>query len=82
MRPRTLLILLVVVLGLGSFIWFYERKLPSTEERSELRKKVLEIKKDDVKAVTIESAKSGTVRLERVEAKKKDKKDGKAAKDK
>ena len=31
-----LLILLVVVLGLGSFIWFYERKLPS-EKRAELK---------------------------------------------
>ena len=77
MRPRTLLILLLVVLGLGAFIWFYERKLPSSEERTELQKKVLEIEKNDVQAVTIESGKSGTVRLERVGAKKKDKKDGK-----
>ena len=34
MRPRTLLILLVLVLGLGAFIWFYERELPSSEERA------------------------------------------------
>jgi len=82
MRPRTLLILLVVVLALGSFIWFYERKLPSTEERTQLAKKVLEIQKDDVKAVTIES-KAGTVRLERVPpAKKKDEKGNQGTKDK
>jgi hypothetical protein len=67
MKPRTLLILLAVVLGLGAFIWFYERELPSSEERTELQKKVLEIEKDEVTAVTIASGK-GQVRLERVEA--------------
>jgi hypothetical protein len=82
MRPKTLLILLVVVLGLGSFIWFYERKLPSSEKRAELEKRVLqEVEKDDVTAVTIEASK-GTVRFERVEAAvKKDEKDGKDAQD-
>ena len=35
MRPRTLLILLVLVLGLGAFIWFWEREMPSSEERAE-----------------------------------------------
>src|SRR5215203_3064395 len=69
MRPRTLLILLAAVLGLGAFIWFYERKLPSSEERVELQKKVLKIEKDDVTAVTIDSAK-GRVRLERAPAPK------------
>ncbi|HSF42778.1 MAG TPA: hypothetical protein VLT87_23435, partial [Thermoanaerobaculia bacterium] len=82
MRPKTLLILLVVVLGLGSFIWFYERKLPSSEKRAELEKRVLqEVEKDDVTAVTIEASK-GTVRFERVEAAvKKDQKDEKDTKD-
>jgi hypothetical protein len=75
MRPRTLLVLLIVVLALGSFIWFYERNLPSSEERAELAKKVLALEKDDVEAVTIESAKSGTVRLERVPKAKPAKKD-------
>ena len=69
MRPRTLLILLVVVLGLGAFIWFYERELPSSEERIELQKHILKVEKDDVLAVTIESSK-GRVRLERVPAPK------------
>ncbi|HEV8577764.1 MAG TPA: DUF4340 domain-containing protein [Thermoanaerobaculia bacterium] len=79
MKPRTLLVLLVVVLGLGAFIWFYERKLPSSEERTELQKKVLEIEKGDVTAVTIQSAKAGTIRLERIEPPKPAKKDGEAA---
>jgi len=84
MKPRTLLILLVVVLGLGAFIWFYERKLPSSEERTALEKKVLAVEKDEVTAVTIESGKGGTVRLEKIEPpkpakKEKDKKDEEAA---
>jgi hypothetical protein len=64
MKPRTLLILLVLVLGLGAFVWFYERKLPSSEERTALGKKVLELDKADVTAVAIDSPK-GKIRLER-----------------
>ncbi len=68
MRPRTLLILLAIVLVLGSFIWFYERRLPSSEERAELGKRVFSLEKDDVTAVTIDSEK-GEVSLERLAAK-------------
>lgn len=64
MKPRTLLVLLVVVLGLGSYIWFYDREQPSSEERAELEKKALPLKKDEVTAVAIQSD-AGTVRLER-----------------
>jgi hypothetical protein len=68
MKPRTLLVLLVIVLGLGAFIWFYERKLPSSEKRAELEKRVFaDLEKGDVTAVTLQGAK-GTVRLERVDA--------------
>jgi hypothetical protein len=64
MKPRTLLILLAVVLALGAFIGFYERKLPSSEERATLGKKVLELDKAEVTAVAIDSPK-GKIRLER-----------------
>jgi len=64
MKPRTLLILLALVLGLGAFIFFYERKLPSSEERVSLGKKIFTFEKDEVTAISIDSAK-GTVRLER-----------------
>ena len=74
MRPRTLLVLLVLVAGLGSFIWFYERELPSSEERAKLEKRVLEVEKDDVTAVTLESE-SGKVLLEKVKLPVKEKKD-------
>jgi hypothetical protein len=69
MKPRTLLILLVLVLGLGAFIWLYERKLPSSEERETLGKKVFALEKGDVTAVAIEASK-GAVRLERSHAPK------------
>jgi hypothetical protein len=75
MRPRTLLVLLVVVLGLGAFIWFYERELPSSEERTEQEKKALVLKKDEVDAVTLQSD-AGTVRLEKVAKKEVAKKEG------
>lgn len=75
MRPRTLLVLLAVVLGLGAFIWFYERELPSSEERAELEKKVLRVEKDDVTALTLQSN-AGTVRLERVPLPAPEKKEG------
>jgi hypothetical protein len=83
MRPKTLLILLAAVLGLGAFIWFYERKLPSSEKRAELEKRVFQdVEKDDVTAVTLQSSK-GTVRFERVQAEKdvKDEKDTGVGKD-
>lgn len=76
MRPRTLLVLLVVVLGLGAFIWFYERDLPSSDERAEQARKVLPVEKDEVQGVTIEAS-SGRVVLERVEAPKKEEKEKK-----
>jgi hypothetical protein len=78
MKPRTLLILLVLVLGLGAFIWLYERKLPSSEERETLGKKVFALEKGDVTAVAIDAPK-GSVRLERAPAPKpaQDKKDKK-----
>ena len=65
MKPRTLLILFAVVLALSAFIFFYERKLPSSEERTKLGKQMFGFEKDEVTAIAIDSAK-GPVRLERV----------------
>ncbi|HTG33836.1 MAG TPA: DUF4340 domain-containing protein [Thermoanaerobaculia bacterium] len=78
MKPRTLLILLAVVLALGAFIWFYERKLPSSEERVTLGKKVLELDKAEVTAVAIDSSK-GKIRLERTGGAGPNAKEGEAA---
>jgi hypothetical protein len=54
-RPRSLLVLLVLALALGAFVWFYERKLPTTAESTSAAKKVLaDVKADDVREVRIE----------------------------
>ncbi len=65
MKPKTLLVMLGLVLGLGAFIWFFEKDVPSTEERQVQDKKLLgELKSEDVTAVAI--ARDGkTVKLER-----------------
>ncbi len=66
MKPRTLLVLLALVAGLGAFIWFYERELPGSEERGELADRLFRgLEAGDVTALRIESA-DGAVRLERV----------------
>lgn len=64
MKPRNLLILTAVVAILGAFIFFYEKDLPTTDERAEQAKKVLTLDADEVRAVTIERD-GGRVRLER-----------------
>ncbi len=64
MRPRTLGVLAAFVLGLAAFIWFYERKQPSTEERAQQSKKVLRLETEAVQAVTLEFD-GQRVRLER-----------------
>ena len=64
MRPRTLLVLLVLVLGLAAFIRFYERDLPSSDERAKSAKLLLDLKKDQVTRVRLE-AEGHAVVLER-----------------
>lgn len=66
MKPRTLLVLLALVAGLGAFIWFYERELPGSEERGELADRLFRgLEAGEVSALVIESG-EGAVRLERV----------------
>ena len=56
MKPKTLLVLAALVAALASFVWFYERKLPSSEERAAQSKKVLTLKSADVESVLRASA--------------------------
>jgi hypothetical protein len=65
-KPRTLLVLAVLVAALGSFIWFWERRQPSSEERAERGKKLVALEVDEVQSVTIAAAGRPTVRVERV----------------
>lgn len=64
MKPRTLLVLTLLVATLAAFIWFFERELPSSEERAELADRVLPMEPDEVAAVAIEWN-GRSVRLER-----------------
>lgn len=64
MQPKSLLALSLVVVVLGAFILFYEKDLPSTDERTERAKKVLKLEEDAVLAVVIERD-GQEVRLER-----------------
>jgi len=53
-RPRTLLILLLVVAGLVAFIWLYERELPSSDERAVQAKLLFHFDEEDVTGLEIE----------------------------
>ena len=64
MRGRTVLILLVLVVGLVAFIELYEHKLPSSEERAVLEKLVFEANEDEILALELNWS-EGFVRLER-----------------
>ncbi len=65
MRPRTVLVLFVLVAALGAFVWLYERELPGSEERGERAKKLFpDLEADEVTRVVITSP-EGTVEMER-----------------
>lgn len=65
MKPRTLLILVLVVAALGAYLWFVERDLPSSEERAKLGRKLLRgLEADAVEQVVLEWD-DHKVRLER-----------------
>ncbi len=66
MRPRSLILLALVVFGLGGFIWFYERELPSTDERREAARKLWRLEPDEIERIDIEAAGS-TLVLQRAE---------------
>jgi len=54
MRPKSVLVLFVIVVALLAFIWFYERQLPSSDERGELAKKAIVFDADAVNGIELE----------------------------
>lgn len=54
MKPKTVLVLTLVVAALAAFVWFVGRDLPSSEELAARSKKVLPVESDDVTGVRIE----------------------------
>ncbi len=55
MKPRTLLVLLALVAGLGAFVWFYEREQPGSEQREKLAKRVLGVEREEVARLELRS---------------------------
>jgi len=63
-RPKTLALLAAVVALLAAFIVFFERDLPSSDERKERAKKLFRVAADDVVSLVVEWN-GATVELER-----------------
>ena len=53
MKFRTTFVLLIVALGIGAYIWFYEQKQLSTDEREEKGKLVFSVKADDIDRIEL-----------------------------
>lgn len=68
MKPRSLIVLALVVAGLAAFIAFYERELPSSDERRERQDLVLDVEAAEVDAVIVDRSGEKTVELRRSEA--------------
>ena len=64
MRPKSLLVLAAVVAALAAFIAFYERELPSSDERKAAAGRVFGLAADELVALTVEWG-GATVRLAR-----------------
>ncbi|MEH1816714.1 MAG: DUF4340 domain-containing protein [Nostoc sp.] len=63
--PRTTLILILLALGLGGFVYFYEiRGATQREEIKEQKQKIFSFAEDDVQALTVKTKKL-TLNLER-----------------
>ncbi|MEH2116368.1 DUF4340 domain-containing protein [Nostoc sp.] len=63
--PRTTLILILLALGLGTFVYFYEiRGATQREEIKEQKQKIFSFGKDDVQSLTVKTKKL-TLNLER-----------------
>ncbi|MEH1860948.1 MAG: DUF4340 domain-containing protein [Nostoc sp.] len=63
--PRTTLILILLALGLGGFVYFYEiRGATVREETKEQKQKIFSFREDDVQSLTIKTKKL-TLNLER-----------------
>src|SRR5437868_9130190 len=68
MRPRTTIVLLLLVVAVGAFIRFYESKRPNTEEASRRAQNVVNFDRDKINGVVIQNGD------ERIELKRVDKK--------
>ena len=65
MKPKTLLMLSLLTLGLGLFIVFFERDLKSTDERREAEKKVMAVEAESVTGIELVNAQGRRIELEK-----------------
>ena len=65
MRPRMLAALALAVAGLLAFIWFFEKDIPSTDERAELAMKVVRVDREEIDRVRIDTGDQAAVVLTR-----------------
>lgn len=65
MKKRTVAGLAITVAVLGAFVFFYERRQPSPEDRAAARRKLVEVEPEAVLAIVVERPEAPTVRLER-----------------
>src|SRR5437588_2949007 len=68
MRPRTTIVLLLLLVAVGAFIRFYESKRPNTEEASRRAQNVINFYRDKIEGIIIQNGD------ERIELKRIDKK--------
>jgi hypothetical protein len=54
MRARSVLILFLIVAALLAFIWFFERELPSSDQREELSRRAIACQADEVNVIEVE----------------------------
>jgi hypothetical protein len=60
---RSFLVLLVVAIGLGAYIYFVERKRPSAEDAATKREKVFTVESSAIEELEIQSEKGERTKL-------------------
>lgn len=56
MKFKHTLILLVLAVGLGAYVWFVDRKMPTTKEREEKKDRMFEFDRDKIAAIDIKTS--------------------------
>lgn len=55
MKFKHTLILLLLAAGLGAYVWFVDRKMPTTKEREEKKGRIFEFDRDKITAIAIKT---------------------------
>lgn len=55
MKLKHTLVLLVLAVGLGAYVWFVDRQMPTTKEREEKKGRIFEFDRDKITAIDIKT---------------------------